>query len=104
MDERLLKLMDEKIIKPVNVVKHLDEFLSNIDEHIENFFALVLESSKVNKIISFKKLMRNRTIIEIIRSFIMLLFLAHKGKIRIFQDGEFNDIYIQVVEASSPIG
>jgi len=103
MDERLLSLMDEQLIKPVNVVKHLDEFLSKIDEHIENFFALVLESSKVNKIVSFKKLMRNRSIIEIIRSFIMLLFLANKGKIRIFQDGEFNDIYIQVVEASSSI-
>ncbi|MEM3506888.1 MAG: hypothetical protein QW589_08890 [Candidatus Bathyarchaeia archaeon] len=101
MNESLLGLMniDGRIIEPVNVVKQLDEFLANIDEHMENFFALILESSKINKIVSFKKLMRNRSIIEVIRSFIMLLFLANKGKIRIFQDGEFSDICIKVVEA-----
>ncbi|MEM2897115.1 MAG: hypothetical protein QXG01_06070 [Candidatus Bathyarchaeia archaeon] len=103
INERLLNLIDERIIKPVNIVKHLDEFLAKIDEHIENFYMLILESSKVNEIISFKKLMRKRSIIEVIRSFIMLLFLANKGKIRIFQDGEFNDIYVQVVEAKGSI-
>lgn len=99
MDERLLNLslMEEKILKPISVVKQLDEFLSRIDEHIENFYILLLESSRINKIISFKKLMKNRSFIEIIRSFIMLLFLANKGKIKIFQDGEFKDIYIQVL-------
>ena len=97
--ERSLLAAQRSPIKAPQVIEQLDEFLTNIEDHINEFFSMLVQLSKKRKNISFRRLVKALSLLEIVRDFIMMLFLTGQGKIRIYQEEEFGDIIINVVEA-----
>jgi len=98
-NERLTLLEKKPVLTPPAILEHLDEFMMNIEERIEDFYANLIKKAKKGRSISFLSLAGKRPFLEIVRDFIMLLFLAIQGKITLQQDQEFGDIHIRVCEA-----
>jgi len=101
--ERLALLEKKPLLTPPAVLKHLDEFLMNIDKHIGEFYSDLVKRAKREGPISFLNLTGNKRFLDIVRDFIMLLFLAIQGKITLQQDREFGDIAILVREVTSTV-
>jgi segregation and condensation protein A len=99
--ERLTLTREKKpILEQPQVIQQLDEFLTNIESYIREFHSFLVESSKRLKTISFTKLVRGLPTREVIRRFIMLLFLACEGKVKLFQKEELGDIQISVLKVA----
>ncbi len=98
-NERLALLEKKPLLTPPAILEHLDEFMMNIEERIDDFYANLIKRAKKGRSISFLALAGKRPFLEVVRDFIMLLFLAIQGKITLQQDQEFGDISIRVCEA-----
>lgn len=99
-NERLALLDKKPLLTPPAILEHLDEFMMNIEERIEDFYNNLIKRAKKGRSISFLSLAGKRPFLEVVRDFIMLLFLTVQGKITLQQDQEFGDIYIRVREAN----
>lgn len=91
------------VLSPPSVFEQLDGFLSNIEENIENFYAKLIKLSIKEVPLSFRDLIKGQTLIEAIRVFIMLLFLANDKKILLSQNEEGGDLFVRLGEVSPPI-
>ena len=90
-------------MSPPSVFEQFDEFLANIEENIQNFYAKIIKLSIRGLPLSFTDLIKGETFIEAIRVFVMLLFLANQKKILLTQDELGSDLYIRLGEVSPPI-
>ena len=102
MNEKLILEKKPFVLSPPAVFEQLDEFLSRIEENIEGFYAELIKLS-IRGPLSFLKFVEGRTLLDIVRTFIMLLFLAHQKKIVLTQDEQTSDILIRLGEVSPPI-
>ena len=91
------------VLSPPSVFEQFDEFLANIEENIENYYGHLIKLSIRGLPLSFKELVKNQTLLEAVRVFIMLLFLANQKKIILTQDERGLDLYIRLGEVSPPI-
>ena len=91
------------VLSPPSVFEQLDEFLANIEENIENFYAELIKLSIRGLPLSFKDLVKGQTFLEAVRVFVMLLFLANQKKILLAQDEQGSDIFVRLGEVSPPI-
>ena len=91
------------ILSPPSVFEQLDEFLAHIEENIQDFYAELIKLSTRRSPLSFKDLVKNQSLLEVVRVFIMLLFLANEKKILLAQDEEGSDILVRLGEVAPPI-
>lgn len=104
-------LMNEKaalekrpfVLSPPSVFEQLDTFLSNIEENITNFYADLIKLSIRGSPLNFRDLVVGKPLLEVVRVFIMLLFLANQGKILLSQDEQTLEMFIKLGEVSPPI-
>jgi len=98
-------ILDKKpfILTPPSVFEQFDEFLANIQENIEQLYAELIKLSIRGLPLSFKKLVSGKPLIEIVRVFIMLLFLANDRKILLGQEEDASDILVRLGEVAPPI-
>jgi chromatin segregation and condensation protein Rec8/ScpA/Scc1 (kleisin family) len=75
-------------------VQKIDKFFANIDDHIQEMYEKIVRLTRDEGEISFLQLIAGMNNLDAIRSFILILFLACRGKIRLRQDEEFGDIYV----------
>lgn len=96
-----LRLMsrDTSSLKPTPVVEALDSFITNIQEHLETLYHRLIHEYRRGEEISFRLLTSRMSLQEIVRTFLLVLFLASRGRIRLAQDYEFTDIRIKVAES-----
>ncbi len=92
------------ILLPTQLTDGLDEFLTDIDQRLEVFYLHLNELSRRNASISFVRLTRGLPIVEVVRRFIMVLFLACQKRLVLFQDHEFSDITIRLAGMVSQVG
>lgn len=102
--EALISALDTeaKGVKPrkqlslgASIQPEIDEFFSDIEARVEEFYeGLVKKTVNYGQTLSFTDICRNLTLIEIIRRFILLLFLVQSGRISITQEEEDRDIEI----------
>jgi segregation and condensation protein A len=102
-NEKLVLAKKPFVLSPPSVFEQLDEFLAHIEENIEDFYAKLIRLSIRGVPISFRKLVKGETLLDIVRTFIMLLFLANDKKILLAQEDESSDILIRLGEVSPPI-
>ena len=102
-NEKILLAKKPFVLSPPSVFEQLDEFLANIEENIENFYGKLINLSIRGLPLSFMKLVRGQSLLEIVRVFVMLLFLANQKKILLAQDEEGADILIRLGEVAPPI-
>ncbi len=91
------------VLSPPSVFEQFDEFLANIEENIEDFYAKLIKLSIREVPLSFRELIKGQTLLEAVRVFIMLLFLANQKKILLTQDEQATDLYVRLGEVSPPI-
>jgi segregation and condensation protein A len=102
-NEKLVLAKKPFVLSPPSVFEQLDEFLAHIEENIEDFYAKLIRLSIRGVPISFRKLVKGEALLDIVRTFIMLLFLANDKKILLAQDDESSDILVRLGEVSPPI-
>ena len=98
--ERLLPLkpkVEPILPSPSEVLPEIDKYLMEIEKQMEKLYVKLLGYSKRKQILTFSELVSGSSRLEIIRTFILLLFLAQKGKVNLWQETDFGEIYITVV-------
>ena len=102
MNEKTILAKKPFVLTPPSVFEQMDEFLSHIEENIEEFYGKIITQSIHGVPLSFRKLVKGHSLIEMVRVFIMLLFLANEKKVLLEQD-ESLDILIRLGQVSPPI-
>jgi segregation and condensation protein A len=102
MNEKTILAKKPFVLSPPSVFEQMDEFLAHIEENIEEFYGKIINQSIHGVPLSFRKLVKGQSLIEMVRVFIMLLFLANQKKILLEQD-ESLDILIRLGQVSPPI-
>jgi segregation and condensation protein A len=103
MNEKAVLEKKPFILSPPSVFEQFDQFLANIEENIQDYYAELIKLSIRGLPLSFRELVKDQTFIEAVRVFIMLLFLAHQKKILLTQDEASSDLLIRLGEVSPPI-
>ncbi len=94
---RLEKYTPEPIIPmPSEIMPQLDLYLMQIEVQMEKLYERLSDIVKGTGIVQFSALTKGMLRLEAIRTFILLLFLAQEGKVRLFQEEETEEIYITV--------
>lgn len=94
---QLRKAVAEPILPtPSEILPQLDMYLMEIELQMEKLYASLSERVKGAGIIEFSTLIKGMKRIEIVRTFILLLFLAQDGKVNLWQDEESEELYIIV--------
>jgi len=117
--EQLLKVLDEALkaepallesrlkLKPIMpappILQQLDQFMVEIEEHIERTYSKIAELAVKEILIPFSKIITGLKRLEVVRIFLIILFLACRGKINLWQEQEFGEIYISL-PGGSPVG
>lgn len=99
--ERLLphKLHMEPILPPpFEAMPEMERHLIEIEDMLEKLHKEVIRLSAGHALVSFTRLAADKEKLEIIRTFILLLFLAQRQRIWLLQEEEFGEIYISVGE------
>lgn len=101
--EKLLptKRKTEPILPPPSdILPALDVYLMEIEAQMEELFLQLSQSVKGKGIINFSKFAAGKKRIDVVRIFILLLFLAQRGKVSLWQSEDLGEIYITVGESS----
>lgn len=98
---RLEKAVAELVLPtPSEILPQIDLYLMEIEVQMEKLYIALLRSVGGGGIIAFSTFMKGMERIEIVRTFILLLFLAQKIKVNLWQDEETEEIYITVGDLS----
>ena len=98
--EKLVRF-DKTVSQPIlplasEIMPQLDMYLMEIEFQMEKLYASLLERVGGAGIIEFSTLTKGMVRLEIIRTFILLLFLAQEVKVNLWQNEETEEIYITV--------
>jgi chromatin segregation and condensation protein Rec8/ScpA/Scc1 (kleisin family) len=88
--------MPQPILPAPEVLPPVDLYLLEIDKHMQNIYAQLLQLAREGELIAFSKLVAGLERIEAVKTFIILLFLAQRGKIGLWQEEEIEELYITV--------
>ncbi len=83
------------------VFEQVDDWLVRIEDEIKMFYAQLLKANIPGSPLSFLDLVGKGGVVQAVRMFIMLLFLAFEGKVGLNQLEEFGDIEIEVKNVGS---
>jgi len=99
--ERLLPLqprLEPILPPPPDVMPQIDLYLMAIEEQMEAMYERLLEQVKEGVPIQFSVFVKGAERLDAIRTFIILLFLAQRGRVGLWQDVELGEIYITLGE------
>jgi len=101
-NEKLVHI-ETRIAQPIlpqasEILPQLDLYLMEIETQMEQLHASLSDMVKGAGIIEFSALIKGKLRLEAIRTFILLLFLAQEGKVKLWQNEESEEIYITVGE------
>ena len=85
------------------VFEQADDWFVKIEEEIKAFYHQLLKANTPGGSLSFVDLLGKGDVVQAVRMFIMLLFLAVEGKVWLNQLEEFGDIEIQMRQFGSTV-
>jgi segregation and condensation protein A len=91
------------LLSPPEILEQMDEFLANIEKNIEIFYASLIREAADNPTMSFVRLTKDRTMLDAVRVFIMLLFLVMQNRVSLSQTEEQGDITITLPQAGAAL-
>jgi chromatin segregation and condensation protein Rec8/ScpA/Scc1 (kleisin family) len=93
---------------PPEILPPLDLYLMRIEEQMQKLYQTLLGFAQEGKVVFFSKVVMGLDKLEAIKTFIVLLFIAQKGDVSLWQDENLSDIYITVSGSSAstklPVG
>jgi chromatin segregation and condensation protein Rec8/ScpA/Scc1 (kleisin family) len=79
-----------------DLMPQFDKFIAELQTQMDKLYARLSEMVKGQGIVAFSSLIRGVERIDAVRNFILLLFLAQKGLIGLWQDEETEEIFIAI--------
>jgi segregation and condensation protein A len=67
----------------------------DIESKIEDMYEIILTLAEKSEVVRFSTLVQGIKRREAIRTFLLILFLANTGRIELWQDEEFGEMYIR---------
>ena len=107
--DHLIKVLEESLIAETSIetqpkqipimpalptLKELDQFMIDIENKIEEMYQRISQLLKETNIIPFSKLTKGFNRLEGIRVFSLILFIACRDQIRLWQEDDFGEIFI----------
>jgi segregation and condensation protein A len=89
--------MPEPILPTPEVLPPLDVYLMQIEDHMKALYEQLCQLVGTGELLSFSKLTAGLTRIEAVKTFIILLFLAQRGKVGLWQEEDIEELYITVI-------
>jgi len=94
---------------PPEILPPLDLYLVEIEKQMDKLYHTLLRFATEGKLVLFSKVIEGLdNKLEAIKTFIVLLFLAQKGDVALWQDENLSDIYITIsagpVSEKPPVG
>ena len=87
----------QPILPAPEILPPLDLYLLEIEDHMNTLYAQLYQLVGTGELIAFSKLVAGLEKIEATKTFIILLFLAQRGKIGLWQEEEIEELYITVI-------
>lgn len=78
------------------MIQEIDQFMIEIEDRMEEIYQKILQFTRDENVIPMSKLTLGLRRIEVIRTFILILFIACKGTIQLWQEEELGEIYISL--------
>ncbi|MBS7605776.1 MAG: hypothetical protein QXR84_05400 [Candidatus Bathyarchaeia archaeon] len=88
------KISQKPVLMQPEIIPVVSAYLMEIEEKIEELLKKICMLVEKGEIITFSCLIKGQSRIEAVRTFIILLFLAHRGKIALWQHEGSDEIYI----------
>jgi segregation and condensation protein A len=79
---------------PVDIIPQIDRYLMEIESLMETLYEQMIQIAKGRPFLNFTELVLDKDKLETIQTFILLLFLAQRRRVWIWQEEEFSEIYI----------
>jgi len=89
--------LPEPILPTPEILPPVDMYLLQIEDHMKTLYDQLCQLVGTGELISFSKLTAGLESIEAVKTFIILLFLAQRGKIGLWQEEEIEELYITVI-------
>lgn len=110
LEEAIRTSLEARPVKAIPIVppppeffREYDQFFVEIESRIEDFLKKLWIFSH-GSLIAFSKVVEGKSRFETVRTFLLLLFLAARGKIGLLQEQEFGDIYISFYDGAPGSG
>jgi segregation and condensation protein A len=84
------------------LVFELEPDMINVEKSINETLQRILNLSSVSHIVMFSQLLSERTCKEVVKVLLSCLHLANRGRISIWQEDEFGEILITLIDGASP--
>ncbi|MBS7615321.1 hypothetical protein KEJ18_06305 [Candidatus Bathyarchaeota archaeon] len=85
-----------EIIPPAGVIPTLSAYLMEMEEQMDRMMKKIVALANKGKIVSFSKLAHGLEKLEQIRSFIVLLFLAQKNRVTLWQEENSDEVFVTI--------
>jgi chromatin segregation and condensation protein Rec8/ScpA/Scc1 (kleisin family) len=102
--ERLLPLKPQtESTSPslLEIIPQLDQYLMEIESLMDSLYREMKLLARKKPVLSFTEIVIGKDKLDTIRTFILLLFLAQKQKIWVWQEEELSEIYISLKDEDS---
>jgi len=98
-DESLLPLEQrlEPILPPPEFLPPVDLYLMEIEKRMEKLYRFLCQLATETKIVVFSKVVAGVERLEAVKMFIVLLFLAQRGKVGLWQEEDSGELYITLM-------
>jgi segregation and condensation protein A len=97
--EKLLPLkprVEPVLPSPFEIMPEIDRYLMEIETLMERLCDEMRQISKGKRFLTFTNLVFSKNRLETVRTFILLLFLAQRQRVWLWQEEEFGEIYISL--------
>jgi chromatin segregation and condensation protein Rec8/ScpA/Scc1 (kleisin family) len=88
---------------PPEIMPPLDIYLMEIEKQMDRLFQLLSKLAAEGKYVLFSKVIASLERLEAIKTFIVLLFLAQKGDVSLWQDEDLTEIYVVLSKGSAGV-
>ncbi len=96
-----LKARPELVLRPSDILPQADRHLMEVERQMEGLYESLLRRLVVGRAIAFSRLVAGLERLEAIRIFILLLFLAQRGKVILRQEGDLEEVHVEIAERPS---
>ncbi len=86
----------EPILPTPEVLPPVDLYLMEIEERMEDLYSFLCQLANEAQLIVFSKVAAGLEKLEAVKTFIILLFLAQRGKVSLWQEEDFGELYITI--------
>jgi hypothetical protein len=87
---------------PPEILPPLDMYLMEIEKQMDKLLQTLRKFALKEQVVLFSKIVEGLSKLEAIKTFIVLLFVAQKGDVSLWQDENLMEIYIMLSAAASP--